>query len=182
MFKLPLTYTCLVVFLVFSTAKDPGFSTYNRFEAKNILFKDTTITGKVVGVTDGDTFKLLTKDSTLIKVRLANIDCPEKKQPFSKRAKQFVSDAVFNKEVTIKVLKKDRYRRFISNVFYNDSLVLNYELVKHGLAWHYVKYSKDTLLQAYENEAKAKGIGLWQDKNAISPWAWRENRKKKKTG
>ena len=179
MFKLPLTYTCLALFVILVAAKDPGFSTYNHSEAKNAIFKDTTITGKVVAITDGDTFKLLTKDSTLIKVRLANIDCPEKKQPFSKRAQQFTSEAIFSKTITIHVLKKDRYRRYISNVIYNDSLVLNYELVKHGLAWHYGKYSKDTLLQAYEDEAKAKGIGLWQDKNAISPWEWRENRKKK---
>ena len=72
----------------------------------NTTLKDTTIVGKVVGIIDGDTFKLLTKDSTLIKVRLANIDCPEKKQPFSVKAKQFVSDAIFSKSVSINVIKK----------------------------------------------------------------------------
>lgn len=45
------------------------------------------ITGKVIGIMDGDTFKFLTADSTVVKVRLANIDCPEKKQAFSARAK-----------------------------------------------------------------------------------------------
>ncbi|MBN4085042.1 thermonuclease family protein [Flavobacteriaceae bacterium AH-315-B10] len=139
-----------------------------------------TITGKVIAITDGDTFKLLTQDSTLIKVRLANIDCPEKKQPFSIKAKQFVSDAIFSKTVTINVLKKDRYRRYISNVIYNDSLILNYELVKQGLAWHYVKYSNDTILQKLEDEAKLKCVGLWQDKNPIAPWDWRDDKKTKR--
>ncbi|GGI56969.1 thermonuclease family protein [Winogradskyella haliclonae] len=141
--------------------------------------KKETIIGKVVGITDGDTFKLLTKDSTLIKVRLANIDCPESKQPFSKKAKQFVSDAIFSKMVTLKILKRDRYQRYISNVIYDDSLSLCHELVKNGLAWHYRKYSKDSILQALEDNARGNRLGLWQDKNAIAPWEWRDRKKKK---
>lgn len=148
----------------------------------NEPFKKETIIGKVVGITDGDTFKLLTKDSTLIKVRLANIDCPERKQPFSKRAKQFVSDAIFSKTVTLKVLKKDRYRRYISNVIYDDTLSLCHELIKSGLAWHYRKYSKDSLLQALEDNARESKIGLWKDPNAIPPWEWRDLKKKKTKG
>ena len=65
--------------------------------------KAQIISGKTVAITDGDTFKLLTADSTLYRVRLANIDCPERRQPFSKRAKQFASDAIFGKEVCIEV-------------------------------------------------------------------------------
>jgi len=129
---------------------------------------------------DGDTFKLLTQDSTIIKVRLANIDCPEKKQPFSIKAKDFTSQAIFEKIVCIDVLKRDRYKRYIANIFYNDSLNLSYQLVKHGLAWHYLKYSKDKDLQLLEDTAKKKKIGLWQDPNAIAPWAWRDNKKKKR--
>tara|TARA_R110002033_G_scaffold167528_1_gene206732 strand:- start:11180 stop:11677 length:498 start_codon:yes stop_codon:yes gene_type:complete len=142
--------------------------------------KKETIIGKVVAITDGDTFKLLTKDSTLIKIRLANIDCPERKQPFSAKAKQFVSDAIFNKTVSVHVLKKDRYRRSISNVIYDDSLNLSYELVKHGLAWHYKKYSKDSILQSLEDDARKSKLGLWQDKDAIAPWEWRNLKKKSK--
>lgn len=145
----------------------------------NEVLKETTITGKVVAITDGDTFKLLTKDSTLVNVRLANIDCPEKKQPFSQRAKQFVSDAIFGKVVIIKELKKDRYKRSIANVIYNNHLNLNEELLKQGLAWHYIKYSKDTKLQNMEDEARKKKVGLWQDKNPIPPWKWRSDKKKK---
>lgn len=160
-----------VVFLVLVVTLTSNYS-------KSI--KKEIIIGKVVAITDGDTFKLLTKDSTLIKVRLANIDCPERKQPFSKRAKEFVSEAIFSKTVTLNVIKKDRYRRSISNVIYDDSLSLCHELVKNGLAWHYKKYSKDSILQALEDEAKKNKLGLWQDKNAIPPWEWRENKKKSK--
>src|SRR5690606_22381146 len=97
----------------------------------SLLCHSQTLTGKVVSIADGDTFKLLTADAALVNVRLANIDCPEKKQPFSNRAKQFTSEAIFGKEVTIQVLSKDRYKRLIATVIYNDSLNLNQELVKN---------------------------------------------------
>jgi micrococcal nuclease len=138
-----------------------------------------TFVGKVVAITDGDTFKLLKKDSTLIRVRLANIDCPERKQPFSKRAKQFASDAIFGKNIEISVLKKDRYGRFIANVFYDNKKNLSKELLKAGFAWHYVKYSNDLTLQELEDAAKKNKEGLWQDKNSIAPWDWRANKKRK---
>lgn len=137
-----------------------------------------SISGKVVAIVDGDTFKLLTKDSTLINVRLANIDCPESKQPYSQKAKQFVSDAIFGKVITIKEVKKDRYKRSISYVIYNDNLNLSKELLKQGFAWHYKKYSKDPDLQSLENQARLKKVGLWQDPHAIPPWEWRANKKK----
>ena len=139
-----------------------------------------TFTGKVVGIMDGDTFKLLTVDSTVIRVRLANIDCPEKKQAFSAKATEFTSKAIFGKTVTIHVQSKDRYRRYIANVIYDDSLSLCHELVKNGLAWHYVRYSKDKELQKMEDVARKSKLGLWQDLNPIAPWEWRESRKKKK--
>lgn len=146
----------------------------------NVILKESIIKGKVAGIMDGDTFKLLTKDSTTVKVRLANIDCPERKQPFSDKAKQFVSNAIFGKYVTVQVLKKDRYRRLIANVFYGDSINLNHDLVKQGLAWHYVKYSNDTILQSFEDEARVLKLGLWQDPKPIAPWDWRALKKKKK--
>jgi len=122
---------------------------------------------------------LLKKDSILIKVRLANIDCPEKRQPFSNKAKEFVSDAIFSKEVQIVILRKDFYGRFIAKVYYDEGLNLGHELLKAGLAWHYIKYSNDPSLQQLEDEAKKDNVGLWQDPKPIAPWLWRKKRKKK---
>jgi endonuclease YncB( thermonuclease family) len=138
-----------------------------------------TLTGKVIGVTDGDTFKLLTQDSIQHQVRLANIDCPERKQAYYNNAKEFLSKAIFGKQVTIHILKKDRYRRLIAVVWYDDGTKnVNQELVVNGLAWHFVKYSKDPELQALEDTARKNKLGLWQDPHAIAPWEWRDNRKK----
>ncbi|WP_179374357.1 thermonuclease family protein [Winogradskyella wichelsiae] len=141
--------------------------------------KETIISGKVTAITDGDTFKLLQKDSTLIRVRLANIDCPERKQPFSNRAKQFASDAIFGKNIEIVVLSKDRYGRYIANVIYDKDKNLSKELLKAGYAWHYVKYSNDATLQDIEDTARKDKTGLWNDPKPIAPWLWRSNKKKK---
>ncbi len=150
----------------------------NLLFTQNLRLKDTTLLGKVVAITDGDTFKLLTQDSTLYRIRVANIDCPERKQPFSTKAKQFTSDAIFSKAVNVEIINTDRYGRLIGVVYYNDSLVLNHEIIKNGFAWHYVKYSKDTELQEIEDLAKVNKVGLWSDPHAIPPWEWRKTKHK----
>jgi hypothetical protein len=109
------------------------------------------ISGKVIAIIDGDTFKLLTQDSLQHRIRIANIDCPEKKQPFSNRAKQFTSEAIFGKMIMIEVLKTDRYGRLIGVVTYDKAMNLNHELVKNSMAWHYVKYSNNEHLQKIED-------------------------------
>ena len=128
---------------------------------------------KVIGIKDGDTFELLIDNSTQV-VRLAHIDCPEKKQPFGQKAKQLVSNLCFGKYVTlIHNNKFDRNKRLIAEVFLQDGTNLNKELVKNGLAWHFKKYSKDNSYADLENEARASKVGLWADNNPIAPWTWR---------
>ena len=41
-----------------------------------------TLSGRVVGVSDGDTITILDNTNTQFKIRLSGIDAPEKKQPF----------------------------------------------------------------------------------------------------
>src|SRR2546425_7886966 len=92
----------------------------------------------VVGVTDGDTIKVL-RNGKAEKIRLHGIDCPEKSQPFGTRAKQFTSEMVFGKTVTVHVTDRDRYGRTVADVILPDGTNLNRELVKAGLAWWYKK-------------------------------------------
>ena len=47
-----------------------------------------TITGRVVGVADGDTITVLDADKVQHKIRLTGIDAPEKKQAFGNRSKE----------------------------------------------------------------------------------------------
>lgn len=130
------------------------------------------ICGKVVGVADGDTFTLLTKENKQIKIRLHGIDCPEKKQDYGQVAKQFTSDAIYGKEVCVDETDIDRYGRTIGIVHY-EGKILNEELLKAGLAWHYKKYDSSPKLAAMEETAHKQKKGLWSMASAIAPWEFR---------
>lgn len=140
----------------------------------------TTFTGKVTGVKDGDTFEVL-YDGQPEKVRLAEIDCPEKSQPFGNNAKQYASDLCFGKTVTVTSTgKRDRYGRVVGTITTTTGMNVNEELVKAGLAWHYTAYSKDEKLAAIEAKARKSKAGLWVDKEPLAPWLWRKNRRNNK--
>ena len=131
--------------------------------------------GKVVGVTDGDTIKILTSERQQIKVRLYGIDAPEKKQPYGADAKRFLSDLVAGKNVRIEERGKDRYKRTLGIVYLKDNDI-NEILVLNGYAWAFTKYSK--IYESQERQARNKGLGLWQDKNPIKPEIWRKIKQK----
>lgn len=131
------------------------------------------LSGRVVGVTDGDTIKVLTADSTLLKIRLDGIDCPEKSQAFGTKAKQFASDLVFGRNVKVEKTGIDKYGRTLGYVIVSDSINLNKELLKAGLAWHYKKYNNNPELAQLEEEARRQKKGLWVDSLPIAPWDFR---------
>ena len=132
--------------------------------------------GKVVGVSDGDTITVM-RDGRGIKIRLAEIDTPEKRQPYSQAAKRFTSELCFRKVVTVKPTTIDRYGRLVGHVVTQDGRQLNEELVRAGLAWQYKRYSKSAKLAALEAEARKAKRGLWSEPNPIPPWEWRRARR-----
>ena len=126
---------------------------------------------KVIGVKDGDTFVLLMNGKEQV-VRLAHIDCPEKKQPFGKKAKQFAADLCFGKNVTlIHTNKYDRNRRLIAEIILPGGLNVNKEMVKNGMAWHFKKFSTSSEYAQLEMEARANKSGLWSEPNPVAPWS-----------
>lgn len=90
-----------------------------------------SFTGKVVGITDGDTIKVM-RDEKAVKVRLHGVDCPERRQAFGTVAKKYTSDLVFGKQVTVELRGKSYYR-LVGRVVLLDGRCLNEELVKAGL-------------------------------------------------
>lgn len=131
--------------------------------------------GKVVGVSDGDTITVL-KDQEQVKVRLVEIDAPEKGQAYGNRSKQTLSELVLGKQVEIRERGTDRYGRTLGHI--NQSgLDVNAEMVRRGMAWVYVKYARDRGLSQIEVEAREQRRGVWADKNPIPPWEWRRARK-----
>lgn len=133
-------------------------------------------TGKVVGITDGDTIKVL-RDGKEVRVRLYGIDCPEKGQPFGQKAKQATSNLAFGKLVTVRDHGTDRYGRLLGEVVLPDGPVLNQELLRSGFAWWYKQYVKDKTLEHLEAEAREAKKGLWADANPTPPWDWRKKRR-----
>lgn len=138
------------------------------------LFSNTFF-AKVVGITDGDSITVLTKENKQIKIRLEGIDCPEKKQDFGLQAKQTISALCFNKEVRIVSTGKDRYGRTLAFIYAGD-VCLNKELLRQGLAWHYKKYNKDQDLASIEEKAKAQKVGLWSQPSPTPPWSFRRKK------
>src|SRR4051794_37835225 len=98
-----------------------------------LLAQTTELTAPVIGISDGDTIRVL-HGGVPERIRLFGIDCPEKKQAFGTRAKQVTGDLAFGKTVTIRVHGMDRYGRAIAEVIMPDGRMLNDELVRAGLA------------------------------------------------
>ncbi|WP_443945122.1 thermonuclease family protein [Pedobacter sp. AW1-32] len=140
-----------------------------------------TFQAKVIRILDGDTMEVLYENKP-VKIRLAHIDCPEKrrKQPFSQAAKQTLADLCFGENVTVEAQKYDRYSRLIAVVINARKQVINQEMIRQGMAWHFKKYSSDSLYAQLEIEARKMKIGLWQDPNPVAPWEWRQRKKRPK--
>ncbi|WP_339875376.1 thermonuclease family protein [uncultured Algoriphagus sp.] len=137
------------------------------------------VSGKVVAVQDGDTVTILTDENKSVKVRLSQIDAPEKNQPFGQSSKQILSDLVYLKEVSVIEDDVDRYGRVVATLYLNDQDI-NAQMVQKGAAWVYTQYVYDHNLYLLQDEAKLEKRGLWAlpEKDQIPPWKWR---KKKKT-
>jgi endonuclease YncB( thermonuclease family) len=135
----------------------------------------SAFTGKVVGISDGDTLTLLDEQRQQVKIRLFGIDAPEKKQPYGQNAKQELSALCFGQIATAEIITTDRYRRKVARVECGgkDASV---EMVRLGAAWVYRKYSSDRLLLIAEASAQQRRAGLWslQADQIMPPWEWRK--------
>lgn len=142
-----------------------------------------TLTGRVVGIADGDTLTLLDATNTQHKIRLSGIDSPEKGQPFGQACKKSLSDLAYDRAVAIESSKLDRYGRVIGKVLVNGQDV-NLEQVRRGCGWHYKKYQNEQILDdrlsynSAEESARASRVGLWADNEPMPPWDWRNARRK----
>ena len=135
-----------------------------------------TFTGRVIGVTDGDTLTVLRAGRREV-IRLNGIDAPEKGQAYGDRAKQFTAGLAFGQVVQVVVRDHDRYGRTVADVVLADGRSLSHEVVRAGYAWWFRRYSSDPRLAALEAEAQAARAGLWADRLPVPPWEWRRTMK-----
>ena len=137
------------------------------------------LSGRIVGISDGDTVTLLDIHQRQYKIRLTGIDAPEKKMPFGQRSKEHLSDLIFSKDVQVETEKLDRYGRTLGKILL-DRKDINLAMINAGLAWHYKRYQQeqsasDRLLYSHaEVQARQQRNGLWRDPSPTPPWEWRK--------
>ncbi|HET6644647.1 MAG TPA: thermonuclease family protein [Fimbriimonadales bacterium] len=136
--------------------------------------KGVWVTGRVVGITDGDTFSFLMGGRSLHKIRLYGIDSPERGQAFGKKAKQRLSSLIYKRDVEILETDIDRDDRVIARVRC-EGVDVCLQMVEGGYAWWFERYApEDRDLERAELEARSARRGLWSDPHAIPPWAYRK--------
>ena len=141
-----------------------------------ILFGQAAVAGELVGlvvsVQDGDTLTVHVSHE-MVRIRLVDIDAPEKKQPFGNRSRQSLGAICHGKKARVVDRGLDRYGRTLGQVTC-AGVDANEEQVRRGMAWVYVKYApKDSPLYGVEAEARLQRRGLWQDTSPVPPWEWR---------
>ena len=99
----------------------------------------SALAAQVIKIIDGDTLTVLEKQRE-VKIRLANIDAPEKAQPFGQRSKQFLSDLCFRKKISYRVQEIDWRGRAVA-VVTCAGIEVNRAQVERGMAWVYPEYN-----------------------------------------
>lgn len=130
---------------------------------------------KVIGISDGDTLTLLV-DKKPLKIRLANIDAPERAQAFGQRSRESLSDLCWGKDASYEMQDIDRYGRTVAVVMC-AGVQANRAQVERGMAWVYTKYNKDASLPAIQERARVEQRGLWRDVDPVPPWEFRRNKR-----
>ena len=132
----------------------------------------------VVGISDGDTFTCLTANRKPIKVRLAEIDAPEKAQPFGKKSRQMLGSLIHKRHVTLDIQGYDRYQRTLATVHDKQGQNINLIMVQQGMAWAYRQYLHDVAYLQAEQTAREHRRGLWRDPSPIEPHLWRQQQRR----
>ncbi|MBS3083343.1 thermonuclease family protein [Candidatus Pacearchaeota archaeon] len=110
---------------------------------------------EIARVLDGDTVEL----SDGRKIRLLNINTPEKGLPYSNLAKEFLSNFTF---VGLETSGLDKYDRTLGRL-YNNNEYLNLEIVRNGMAHSYlVLDDESSLFEKAENSARKNGKNMWE--------------------
>mgnify|MGYP002375195414 CR=1 FL=1 len=134
------------------------------------------LVGKVVKVVDGDTFDLLSKSNKIYRIRMLEIDTPERGQVFYRVSKQALAAQIFSKEIKVLWTGTDRNGRLLGTVLCQGRNI-NLYMVEAGYAWHFKRYSKDIQFAKAELQARAAKRGLWGQGQAIAPWEFRKSRR-----
>lgn len=130
-------------------------------------------TGKVVRVIDGDTISLRTDQGSIVRIRLSDIDAPERGQSYGREAKRVLQQLVAGRSVVARVNDTDRYGRSVARID-RGGVDVNAEMVRRGAAWAYTRYQTDGRFPMWERQARVLRVGMWtRGGDAVPPWQWR---------
>ena len=137
-----------------------------------------TFQAVVINVSDGDSITVRSGDQN-IKIRLAEIDAPERGQPWGTKSRQELAGLVAGKTVSITPQGQDRYDRIIAKVEVNG-LDINRAMVQRGAAWAYDDYVSDLSITQLQAQARSERTGLWAmpAHERQPPWEYRAERRK----
>ena len=130
--------------------------------------------GKVINVADGDTITVL-RNTDQIRVRLTEIDAPEKRQSFGSKSRHSLHDICLGKIAFLREFGVDRYGRTLGRVSC-AGVDANAEQVRRGMAWVYDRYVTDRSLYRLQEEARSAKRGLWSDVDPMPPWEFRKKK------
>jgi micrococcal nuclease len=131
----------------------------------------SNLKGKVVSVSDGETFSISDNDENLIGLRLYGIKVPKNGQDFYEEAKEILSVMIKGKVVDFRIVKKDEYGQSVAFVYLNGACI-NGAMIKAGYAVVDEAKCKDEICgtwKDYQNFASQTEKGLWkQTKNILA--------------
>ncbi len=133
-----------------------------------------TFTGKVVEVTDGDTYDVRRSIGGAVTIRLHGVDAPESAQSYGTAATRAARQYAGGKSVRVAVEEIGRYGRAVARIEVQGT-DLGAMLIRRGLAWHYRQYAPgETEYARLQKQARSAGRGLWAQTNPVPPWEWRD--------
>ena len=131
---------------------------------------------QVEKVIDGDTVYGLLGDKTY-KIRLAEIDAPERDQPFGRQSKIFLRKLLVDSEFDAHITSEDQYGRYIARL-YSNGMDINRKMVSEGMAWVYDYYVIDKTFYLNQEDARKLKKGIWSKRYPAPPWEWRKARRR----
>lgn len=134
----------------------------------------------VVAIADGDTLTARCGEPGAyqqVKVRIAAIDAPERRQDYGNRARQALAELCHQQQAKITQRDSDRYGRIVADVECQGRDTGAW-MVRNGWAMVYRKYaSQHGHLYALEQAARHEMLGQWQmlreGREPVPPWEWR---------
>ena len=141
------------------------------------------LSGKVIQVSDGDSFTLL-DGQRRERIRMASIDAPEmakdKSQPgqhMAQASRKALANLIEGKRLILHCYERDHYERSICDVPLGDGKTANQRQVSLGMAWANMegrgKFMRDPTLPNLQEKARKARLGLWSRDGQVEPWVWR---------